>query len=402
MTGPRLRVCYVVAYFHPFASGAERQALAQGAELARRGHSVRVVTQAVPGSGLPRVDEVRGVVVHRCIDSIRRGPLFGVSFVAGVVRALRRLRGEYDLVHTHQALWEAVATGVARSVDRRPDARPAGQLGLLRRGRGAGDGPADPPCSAGSILRNSAFAAISADIERQWRGARRPARSDHQDRQRRRHRTASDPGPSAVESTLPPTAPRPLHGAAAPAEEPGRADRRLGRGRPPDRRPSAPARRRPRPRPARGRGRGRSASADRSTSSAPVEDPAEYLRAADLFVLPSVAEGMSNSLLEAMATGLPCVASEIGGNTDLLGDDRGRLVRPDDPGGWAEAILGLLDDPLAAASLGVPRSTRSSGATPCRSWSTGTKSSTDRSWDRRPRSARGGRGGRRRSCRRRR
>src|SRR5205823_12794711 len=43
----------------------------------------------------------------------------------------------------------------------------------------------------------------------------------------------------------------------------------------------------------------------------PVADPSDILRAADLFVLPSVAEGMSNSLLEAMATALPCVASDI-------------------------------------------------------------------------------------------
>ncbi len=43
------RVCYVLSHFHPHASGAERQALAQGGELVRRGHSVRVVTRAVPG-----------------------------------------------------------------------------------------------------------------------------------------------------------------------------------------------------------------------------------------------------------------------------------------------------------------------------------------------------------------
>ena len=58
-----------------------------------------------------------------------------------------------------------------------------------------------------------------------------------------------------------------------------------------------------------------------------VDDPADYLRAADVFVLPSVAEGMSNSLLEAMATALPCAVSGIGGNTDLVADgETGRLV----------------------------------------------------------------------------
>jgi glycosyltransferase involved in cell wall biosynthesis len=85
----------------------------------------------------------------------------------------------------------------------------------------------------------------------------------------------------------------------------------------------------------------------------PVSDPAAYLRAADVFVLPSVAEGMSNSLLEAMATGLPCIASKIGGNVDLLEDGpSGLLVPLNDPQGWAEAILRLLDDPEFARSLG--------------------------------------------------
>ena len=48
-------------------------------------------------------------------------------------------------------------------------------------------------------------------------------------------------------------------------------------------------------------------------------------------MLPSVAEGMSNSLLEAMATALPCVVSGIGGNTDLVADGiTGRLVSTGD------------------------------------------------------------------------
>ncbi|MHB1558839.1 MAG: glycosyltransferase, partial [Isosphaeraceae bacterium] len=84
-----------------------------------------------------------------------------------------------------------------------------------------------------------------------------------------------------------------------------------------------------------------------------VPDPADYLRAADLFVLPSVAEGMSNSLLEAMATALPCVASRIAGNTDLIDDGRnGRLVERAEPSAWAAAILELLDDPESARLLG--------------------------------------------------
>jgi glycosyltransferase involved in cell wall biosynthesis len=76
-----------------------------------------------------------------------------------------------------------------------------------------------------------------------------------------------------------------------------------------------------------------------------VDDPSQYLRAADAFVLPSVAEGMSNSLLEAMATGLPCLASDIGGNTDLLGEGgAGWLLPGDDPEAWADAIIRVVTD----------------------------------------------------------
>ncbi len=85
-----------------------------------------------------------------------------------------------------------------------------------------------------------------------------------------------------------------------------------------------------------------------------VDNPADYLRAADLFVLPSVAEGMSNSLLEAMATALPCVVSGIGGNTDLVYDGQtGRLVRAATPEAWSDTLLDLLDDPDSARRMGA-------------------------------------------------
>src|ERR1700709_1137012 len=90
----RPRICYVISHFHPHASGAERQALAQGAELARRGHAVRVGTRSIPGE--PRDDVLDGVEIHRWIRTTELGPLFGLSFVAGAIRALHRLRPEYD------------------------------------------------------------------------------------------------------------------------------------------------------------------------------------------------------------------------------------------------------------------------------------------------------------------
>ncbi len=163
-----MRICYVVSFFHPFASGAERQALVQGAELARRGHSVHVVTRSIPGYPIDD-EEYQGVAIHRWIKTSRIGPLFGVSFVAGVIAALKRLRSEIDLVHTHQALWEAIATGLARPVLRGTPTlvQPAsagyyGEAAELLRTRGA-------RVLRRAILANTGFAAISAEIEREWK-----------------------------------------------------------------------------------------------------------------------------------------------------------------------------------------------------------------------------------------
>lgn len=83
------------------------------------------------------------------------------------------------------------------------------------------------------------------------------------------------------------------------------------------------------------------------------EDIPEILRALDLFVLPSLAEGISNTILEAMATGLPVVATRVGGNVEVVEDRRtGTLVPPADPVAMAEAIGRYLADPDEALRQG--------------------------------------------------
>jgi sugar transferase (PEP-CTERM/EpsH1 system associated) len=70
-------------------------------------------------------------------------------------------------------------------------------------------------------------------------------------------------------------------------------------------------------------------------------DVPAIMRGLDLFVLPSLAEGVSNTILEAMATGLPVVATAVGGNPELIEHGAtGALVAPDDPAAMA-AALGL-------------------------------------------------------------
>lgn len=68
-------------------------------------------------------------------------------------------------------------------------------------------------------------------------------------------------------------------------------------------------------------------------------DPAHILKGFDVFVLPSIAEGMSNTILEAMATGLPVVATAVGGNPEMVVDhETGFLVPAQSSDRLAEAI----------------------------------------------------------------
>jgi glycosyltransferase involved in cell wall biosynthesis len=77
------------------------------------------------------------------------------------------------------------------------------------------------------------------------------------------------------------------------------------------------------------------------------------MRMMDVFVLPSLAEGISNTILEAMASGLPVVATRVGGNAELVTDGMtGMLVPPDSPTRIAEAIASYYADPEMAARHG--------------------------------------------------
>lgn len=82
-------------------------------------------------------------------------------------------------------------------------------------------------------------------------------------------------------------------------------------------------------------------------------DVPQLLRGFDCFVLPSLAEGISNTLLEAMATGLPVIATCVGANADLMEEGAaGRLVPRADPGTLARELLTLLHDPERGLSYG--------------------------------------------------
>jgi len=96
-----------------------------------------------------------------------------------------------------------------------------------------------------------------------------------------------------------------------------------------------------------------------------VSNVETYLKNADMFILASRTEGMSNALLEAMSYGFPCIATNVGGNGELLGGEdkeirlgeyviarNGLLVNPDDVKGLSKAILYLVRHKEERAELG--------------------------------------------------
>jgi glycosyltransferase involved in cell wall biosynthesis len=83
-----------------------------------------------------------------------------------------------------------------------------------------------------------------------------------------------------------------------------------------------------------------------------VSDVHSHLRAADVFLLPSRAEGLSNALLEAMACGLACVATPASGSAGLLADGRGLLIPAGATELWADALRRLAADADLRGRLG--------------------------------------------------
>ncbi|MDP2881157.1 MAG: TIGR03088 family PEP-CTERM/XrtA system glycosyltransferase [Azonexus sp.] len=82
-------------------------------------------------------------------------------------------------------------------------------------------------------------------------------------------------------------------------------------------------------------------------------DIPDIMRGLDCFVLPSLGEGISNTILEAMASGLPVIATKVGGNPELVQEGRtGHLVPAADPGALAQAIINLAQSPDKSRAMG--------------------------------------------------
>ena len=95
--------------------------------------------------------------------------------------------------------------------------------------------------------------------------------------------------------------------------------------------------------------------ADRVVFVPPTNQVQDYFRAADMYAMPSLREGLPIALLEAMACGLACVASRLPGSTDTMIEPgvNGLLVPPGDVAAFADGLARLLSNPDEAARLGA-------------------------------------------------
>ncbi|WP_215815363.1 glycosyltransferase family 4 protein [Pimelobacter sp. 30-1] len=93
---------------------------------------------------------------------------------------------------------------------------------------------------------------------------------------------------------------------------------------------------------------------DRVRFAGYIADPSALVREADLFVLSSAAEASPMALLQAMACGVPAVATRVGGVPEVLRDGvEGLLVRPGDHAQWVAALGALTDDRARREAMGA-------------------------------------------------
>lgn len=370
-TAPGPRVLVVSPLYHTDRGGLGRQAVLLTERLAELGARMTVVTRRM--TGLPArawspLVERREVAagreeVHNYEAASLENLITSLRFSAGLAAALVRERRRYDLVHVHGASVPLiVALPVARSLGKRVVAKVA----ALHQGVEAGDlrrryGPLGRAL-AWWLSHVDAYVATTAEIAAALEGEGYSPR-----------RIARLPNFVDTEAFHPP-------GAAARAgarEALGLAGRtvvlcsgRLVARKNVDLLLEAFARAAARVRldeppllvllgdgPERGALEARAARADlagRVRFAGFREDVARWLFAADLFVLPSRLEGLPNALLEAMATGLPVLATDLGGCREAVASgESGLLVAPDDASSLEAALVRLLDDAALRARLGA-------------------------------------------------
>ncbi len=347
-------VAIITSVFYPSIGGAQRVALDTGRLLRARGVDAFVVTRH--HRGLARYEEVAGLPTYRVGAGDAPKALAALSFILGALALLWRERGRYDLLHCHQMISPMSVGLLARGLAGRPlvvmphRSGPIGDIGVLTLRR-----PLSGRLRLLAARRwGDAFVCISPAIAEELRGVGvpeprlwmiangvdtgrlRPAEPAERAGLRRANglpegRLAIFSGRLVAEKGLDVLlAAWPAVLAAVPAARlllVGDGDRRAAL--------ESQAR--------------RLGVAGQVHFLGASDDVGPLLRAADLFVLPSYAEGLPVALLEAMACRLPAVATDVDGTRDLIDDGvTGRLVPAGAPARLAAGLIEGLSSPAAA------------------------------------------------------
>ncbi|OGS36937.1 MAG: hypothetical protein A2506_08020 [Elusimicrobia bacterium RIFOXYD12_FULL_66_9] len=347
----KLSVVMASAGFWPAFGGAERQALELSIALVARGHRVTVLTRRL--AGLPAREAVRGVTIRR-LPVLGAGALDSFCFLFGVFSWLLLHWTEWDAVHAHLAGSPALAAALAGRLLGRP------ALVKLGGGRGIGELAASSRTSWGRLKLRALgalrprFLAVVRDLADEARDFLGPVRIEvlpngvdterfaPVDAARRRELRAAHGWDDATTVFL-------YTGRFSPekrlpwflrlwleaAGERGIAVL-VGEGAERSAIEAEAAR-----------------AGGRIRVLAGREDLAGLYSAADVFILPSASEGLSNALLEAMSSGLAPLASRVGGTAETVEDGRtGLLFERDDEAGLTAAVRRLCAEKGLAAELG--------------------------------------------------
>lgn len=349
----------VSASFHPYIGGAEKQALELSVALRARGHRVQVATRRL--AGLAAFEEIRGVPVQR-LWRAGSGLVDASTFLLSLSYFLWHRAVDYDVIHVHLAGSPALAACLMGRLLRK---RVFVKLGG---GAGIGELAASARTPAGRLklralaLLKPQFIAVATDLAAEAARYLGEGIEVHV-------------LPNGVDAERY----KPADGPAARGElrkrlcwpEKGFIFLYMGRLSPEKRLAPFVESWARAIQGARGTcalaliGEGAEESAIRDAIQRmragasvhidpPMRDPEVAYAAADVFVLPSVSEGLSNALLEAMASGLAVLASRVGGTPEVVRDGvSGLLFDADDQAGLARQLGTLLARPEAARSMGL-------------------------------------------------
>jgi len=343
-----VKILMLTSHYHPTPGGSERQAHQLARSLVARGHGVRVLTMQCGNH--PVVSTLDGVRIYRSIHAVKRGVLFGVSYLLTSIGGIVRLGRDADIVHAHHLYLDAIAAAaVGRPLRASTLAKVAcggsgGDLSRLNRTAGVGlvrrllrrlDRVVTPSRQTETEICHAGFPAhrvirIPNGVDTARFHPAGPSAADGGPRTVLfLGRLEQQKGIDTLLDAWAEIAPR-LPGTTLAIGGDGAQARALL---------------------AKAEGLG---VADRVQFLGAVPNPEEHLRRASAFVLPSRYEGLPNALLEAMATGLPTVATAIGGTLDVATDEaQALMVPPDDSAALAKALHRVLTDADLGRRLGV-------------------------------------------------